>query len=301
MTKKILVGLLVAAGVAGAEEADWKSAGNRDMTMTVGDRERTLRLHIPQKLKPSAPLVIALHGAMSDGPQTEAMTGFSKIADRDGFVAAYPNGTNRLWNYIGHGDDFLFIEALTDALVGAGTADRRRIYVTGISNGAYMSNRLAIECGDRIAAIAPVAGGFLRLGLNRQKPPRPVPVLSIHGTEDRIVGFDGTDFISRRDSSTSADELVDFWVKANGAKAEAEVRALDDENPEDGCTVERRVHAAGEGGAEVRFYKITGGGHTWPGMPADVEAVLGKTCRDFDASEVIWAWFRKQSLPEAGK
>jgi poly(3-hydroxybutyrate) depolymerase len=44
----------------------------------------------------------------------------------------------------------------------------------------------------------------------------------------------------------------------------------------------------------VIFYKVIDGGHTWPGQPLQPEFVLGRTCKDFNATEVIWEFFARQ-------
>ena len=72
-----------------------------------------------------------------------------------------------------------FISALIDAVANKYTVDRKRVYVTGASNGAMMSFRLACELTHKITAIAPVIGSF---GENISKtctPSRPIPVLII--------------------------------------------------------------------------------------------------------------------------
>ncbi|MBI2922603.1 MAG: polyhydroxybutyrate depolymerase, partial [Planctomycetes bacterium] len=183
---------------------------------------------------------------------------------------------------------------VVDGLVGAGVADARRVYVTGISNGAYMANHLACVMGERIAGIAPVAGTFLKATMGATKAPRAMPVIYFHGTEDRVVGYEGTDFISKRDSSLGAEELVAWWAKANGCEGEAEVAKVEDK-ADDGTAVERREWKGGK--APVVFYRIEGGGHTWPGMPAVAERLLGKSTQDIEASELIWEFFAAQQLP----
>ena len=292
---------LLACHRARAQDLDLSSPGTRELTLKVGNDNRTFRLHVPPagSSRPY-PLVIALHGAASNGKQTEALTGLSPLADKKGFVVAYPDGENRIWRYwnLGEGKkDFQFISDLMDALVKAGTADPQRIYLTGISNGAYFSNALAIEFGDRVAAIAPVAGTINKLVGRVAKPKRAVPVCYWHGTDDRVVGYDGTDFISKHEVSLGAEDCVKWWAEKNGCPKAANVEKLENKAPDDGTTVERWTYS---GPAPVVFYKISGGGHTWPGMPAAGEKILGKVCRDVNASEVIWEFFSKYSLPNKG-
>lgn len=283
--------------LAATQDPDLTSPGTRDLTIKVGKDERAFRLHVPPGEKTPRPLVIALHGSASTGQQTEGLSGLSALADKKGFVAAYPDGENRVWRYwnLGEGKkDFQFISDLMDALVKSGTVDPQRIYLTGLSNGAYLANALAIEYADRVAAIAPIAGTINKLQARAGKPKRAVPVCYWHGTDDKIVGYDGADFISKREVSLGAEDCVRWWADRNGCAKEPKVEKLEDKAADDGCTVERWTWA---GDAPVEFYKIHGGGHTWPGMPAGVEKILGRVCRDINASETMWEFFSKHPLP----
>jgi polyhydroxybutyrate depolymerase len=301
-TEELMVVAAAALALLMAQEPDLTSPGSRDLTLKVGKDDRAFRLHVPSGATTvPRPLVLALHGAASNGKQTETLTGLSPLADKKGFVVAYPDGENRIWRYwnVGEGrKDFQFISDLMDALVKSGTADPQRIYLTGISNGAYFSHALAVEYGDRVAAIAPVAGTLLKPVARTAKPKRAVPVCAWHGTEDTVVGFDGTDFISKRDFSLGAEDAAKWWAEKNGCAKEPAIEKLENRAPEDGTTVERWTFA---GAAPVVFYKITGGGHTWPGMPAGGEKLLGKVCRDVDASEILWEFFSKHALPDKSK
>jgi polyhydroxybutyrate depolymerase len=298
--------------------------------LDVAGRTRSYRLHLPpgfEQGKP-VPLVIALHGAGGNGLIMEVLTGFDQVADANGFAVVYPDGELGMWRIWPGGRgaakgkiadrikaareeakepgasasaDVDFMKALIDELIAKQVADRRRVYVTGISNGGYFSSLLACDLGDRIAAIAPVAGTFAKFAASEAKPPRPVPVLYFHGTEDRIVGIDGVDRFTKRENSLSADDYVAWWVKQNSCRGEPRVDSLADAKS-DGTKVERLTHAAGKaGGAPVVYYKIIGGGHTWPGGSFQPEGLLGKTCRDVDASRVIWEFFKDFELPEETK
>lgn len=282
----------------------------RELRLRHAEHERTVLLHLPAQMKAgeSVPLVIALHGLSMDGASMELITGFSDVADERHFAVAYPDGLNRMWRFwerhelgarvrgeAGYVDDVGFIAALIDRLVGQGTVDADRVYVTGISNGAYMTNRLACSLADRIAAVAPVAGTMSR-ALAAVDPPRPVPVLYIHGSDDGIVGIDGVDGITRRKSSLAAEELVRWWADRNACHGEATIETLADV-ADDGCRVVRHEHAS-QRGAPVVYYEITGGGHTWPDGRRQPERLLGPVCRDFSACRVMWEFFTQHALPE---
>lgn len=288
------------------------AAGTEERKIDHAGKTRTYRLHLPKgfsKDKP-VPLVIVLHGAGANGAITEILTGFSPVADHHGFAVVYPDGQLGLWNFWEQqeaakaklarrgNDDIGFLSDLIDSLVKDGVADRTRVYVTGISNGAFMSNRLGCDLGDKIAAIAPVSGTMPRIMADKVKPPRAMPVLYFHGSEDKLVGIDGTDFITKRNASLSASDLVEWWAKHNGCEMKPKTESLPDK-ADDGTTVTRTSYPAGKSGAPVTFYSIDGGGHTWPGGSAQPEGLLGKTSRDIVASELIWEFFAKFKLPDA--
>jgi polyhydroxybutyrate depolymerase len=308
--------LLLIAATAFAQDSK-KEGATSDRTISVGGQERSYRLHLPPGFaagKP-VPLVVCLHGAGGTGRIQEALTGFDALADRKGFAVAYPDGRRKMWVYMDAGallgrerpaaraggiGDAGFLWAMVEELIRDGTADARRIYFTGISNGAYMSNTMGCQYADRIAAIAPVAGTMpLRMG-ETAKPQRALPVLYIHGTADALVGADGSDFLTKRESSLSADGLVEWWAAKNGCAGKPTVEKLPDKEKDD-TTVERLSWTASEKGAEVVYYKIAGGGHTWPGGSAQPERMLGAVCRDINATELIWEFFSKHALPEAPK
>jgi polyhydroxybutyrate depolymerase len=273
-------------------------------------QKRSYRLHTPPGYEAGTPvpLMIVLHGLLGDGAMMEPFTRFNEVADKEGFVVAYPDGLNRMWRFwesdvrpdsplkTGEIDDVGFIAAIIDQLVDETTVDARRVYVTGLSNGGYMSNRLACSLCDKIAAIAPVAGTMVPL-LNKGAPERPVPVLYFHGTADRIVGYDGVDQITKGKASLSAEQLCEWWAKTNKCLEPLPVEDLPD-TVADGTLVKKRIYPAGDGGAPVVFYEISGGGHTWPGGGPQPEHWIGPVCRDIHASELIWQFCSQYSLPE---
>jgi polyhydroxybutyrate depolymerase len=213
---------------------------------------RSFRLFVPKSVSKdkAVPLVIALHGFGADAVSQEVMSGLDEVAKEQQFIVAYPDGIGRMWRFwetLGPSedrkpavgsidiDDVGFIAALMDQLIEAGAVDRRRVYVTGMSNGAFMTNRLGYELGDKIAAIAPVAGTLPKNMAEQAKPSRPMPVIYFHGNDDKIVKKDGVDMFSRVGFSLSSMELAQWWAKRNGCRVEAQVDVLPD-SADDGTT-----------------------------------------------------------------
>src|SRR3984885_6697634 len=171
----------------------WWLRPGKSRTLTVGGLNRTYVVHVPEghDQKTPMPLVLALHGATMNGPMMAWFSGLSRKADEAGFIAVYPNGTGNFSSFTWNGgnccglavqnqvDDVAFINALLDDLMGSYNVATRRIYATGISNGAVMAYRLASELSDRIAAIAPVSGS---MGTEIRQLKRPGSVLPFYGT-----------------------------------------------------------------------------------------------------------------------
>jgi polyhydroxybutyrate depolymerase len=278
-----LATLMVATGLLGICQST-------NHTLVHNGVTREYRVYIPASYNAAspAPLVINLHGYTSDNITQEFYGDFRPISDTAGFILVHPNGTfdmsgNRWWNAYGFPgvDDVGFISALIDELAGNYSIDLSRVYSCGMSNGGIMSCELACALSNKITAIASVTGSMPKGRFSTCNPSKPIPMLQIHGTADSTVPFNGNSQFE------AVEDVVAFWVNQTGSSPIAEFTALPDINPTDGCTAEWYVYADGINGASVEFYKVLGGGHTWPGAPL----TIGVTNRDFDASGEIWRFF----------
>jgi polyhydroxybutyrate depolymerase len=166
--------------------------GSSTQTLTSGQVTRSAVLHVPPTVAGHRlPLLIALHGFGGNGVTFERDTGFSAIADRDGFAVLYPSALGVRWAIAaGHERDVDFISDLLDRVEQLICIDPRRVYATGVSNGGGMAARLGCDLSSRLAAIAPIAGGYRSLGACN--PERPVSLLEIHGTNDGSTPYEGS-------------------------------------------------------------------------------------------------------------
>ena len=132
-------------------------------------------------------------------------------------------------------------------------------------------------------------------------PSRPVSVLAINNTEDPLVPYEGGEIIGgfrkiKLGKVLSVDESIAFWIERNMCSATPVVTEEPDLDPKDGTRVTRKDYINGTDGTEVILYSVEGGGHTWPGGIQYLPAwIIGKTCKDFDANEVIWSFFKNHS------
>lgn len=257
------------------------------------------------------PLVIALHPFAATGAMMARTTEFDPVADAEGFIVCYPKGVTFLWNgdptdeknglLVEDADDVGFIAALIDHLIAEYAVDPDRVYVTGASNGGLMAQRLACELGDRLAAVAPVMITLPDTFPQHCVGDVPVPMLMIFGTEDPFFPWEGgtvQEGPTRTSSYLSADDTVNFWVNRNGAASDAAIEALPDRDPQDGTRVYREFHSPGSTGAEFVFYRVEGGGHTWPGSHSNLLeslAGVGRVSQDIDATRVIWDFFKTKT------
>ena len=248
------------------------------------------------------PLVLVLHGGGGNAAVTEAMTGFTDKAKREGFIVVYPEGTGRLgrrlltWN-AGHCcgqammrqvDDVGFIRALIHRLEADHPVDPQRIYATGMSNGGMMSHRLGIELSDRLAAIAPVVAALFG---DERKPAHPVSALMINGQLDASVpaagGAPGGRFPDAWDGTPALPALAQgsFWAAANGC-------ATTPDSTRQGPITRSRYRCNSGRGVEVVL--VGDNGHAWPGGKAGSRR--GDTpSTALNATDAIWSFFKAHS------
>jgi polyhydroxybutyrate depolymerase len=268
--------------------------------ITVGGVQRRYLLHVPPDRKPGAPapLIFVLHGGGSS-PENASTVDIPQFSDGKGFLVVYPEGLTRGWNdgrdIPGRAkpDDVAFFAAMIDELVRTTNVDPKRIYATGMSNGGFMSFRLACDLADKLAAIAPVAGSMSEGSFATCKPERPISVLMINGTDDPLVHWEGGPVARGNGRSEPVPKVAEFWRKIDGCATELQRGDVPDRDPNDGSTV-RYERCAARDGVEVINYIVTGGGHTWPGGRSYApKSLVGNLNRDFDASEVIVEFFAR--------
>lgn len=234
-------------------------------------------LYVPAQAAPGAPLVLALGGSGQTGSDFASYTGYSSLADRKGFVVAYPTaaGARPSWNVSGavpgRPDDVAYLRKVIAAAVRASCADPAQVGVTGVSNGGGMTARLACDAADLISAAAPVAGGYGSLPPCR--PTRPVAILEIHGTRDQVVPYAG----KGPEGFGAVPRFLAQWRALNACSARVTRRG-----PVYGVTGFdwQRCRA----GSAVAHERVANAGHGWPGG----SDVIGKA--GFSATARTWAF-----------
>lgn len=287
--------------------------GLQKQTLQVGGVTRTYLLYTPRSYRPGTPmpLLLAYHGGTSSGQQLLDYTHLDRAAEAKGFIVAFPDAIGgktpieHNWNdgrstTANKGDDIGFTRAMIDTISKLRTVDARRIYATGYSNGAIMTQRLACEVSDRIAAFATMEGTMAKDLNPRCNPATPVSILMLHGTADKFVPYNGGEVVSLvKGIVISAPDTIAFWTRHDQCAAKPAVVNLPNKAPWDGTTVQAHTYSGCQGNANVQFDIIKNGGHTWAGAKPSVflTAAAGKTTFDISANDEIWTFFQKHPRP----
>ncbi|HTL98313.1 MAG TPA: prolyl oligopeptidase family serine peptidase, partial [Holophagaceae bacterium] len=244
--------------------------------------------------------------ALTQGP----LAAWTAISAREGVLVAALDGVKGPDGHSGWNDcrgdasgnpktdDVAFVKAVVERLIQESHADPKRVYIMGMSNGAMMTLRLALQLDPAPAAFCAVCG-LMSEGAPCGGAARPIPALLIDGTEDPLVPFNGGQvhfYRKMRGGVVSADQTVAFWRAAEGlGRTPAVASEFPHLDPSDPTRALKSVWGS-SGGAQVEFIRVAGGGHAEPtlGHPygALYRAFTGKQNRDFESAEEAWAFFK---------
>lgn len=270
----------------------------RTLTRTVesGGRTRSYQAYIPSTVESGvpAPILISLHPTPGSGSDMRGITGFDQIARLLETIMVYPTASSD-WEEgcdcsvadLTGVDDIQFLRDMIDDLDSETAVDRSRIYAVGFSDGGLAASHLACEM-EELAAVGVVAATMYVSVSQTCSPPEPVSFVLIHGTSDLVYpagggGSGATELLGAR-------ETVDFWLDANGCAATPTTTSTQDQ-VEDGTTVEVELYHECDGGAEVEFYEVVNGGHTWPNPAISFPVSSGLKTGDIDAAAVLGVFF----------
>lgn len=274
---------------------------------------RHYNVYVPASYDPAEPmpLVTVLHGRPGNGTGMAFITDMHLVAESQGFIVVYPDAINNEWNYVKDvpifpsvlHDDSQFLASIVHDVAQNLNVDQSRAYLTGFSNGGFMTQRAACDVYDTYAAFAAVgATAFWGMSEECAASP-PVPLLMMHGTADISIPWNG---VSRPLGgrlvyvATPMPATLEFWVMHNQCDTDfqdLEVLPQLGDSPETQVAI-FSMTACADRGAFV-FYSVEGGGHNWPGVPGRIsEQIAGNVNLDINAGEVIWEFFSQFSLPE---
>ena len=269
--------------------------------LKVDGMERSAYFYLPKKnLLSKFPLVMVLHGGLGNAENVARMTGMNLKAEQEGFAVCYPNGSGDVgasaftwnaWNCCGYAnehaiDDVAFMRQLVHFLETNYPIDPTKIFLTGFSNGAMLCHKIAVQLGDKIAAIAPVAGA---LNATPQPIGPAVPVLMIHGLDDLHVqiagGIPKRTFAPSQRVDKPLSHAIQYWVSRNQCAKQPEKQSLG--------RMQRDIYTGSGNRNLVEVCLIEGQGHSWPGSQQGLHyGNIDAPVQDVVATDLIWKFFK---------
>ena len=270
-------------------------------TLTYDNIVREYYVSYPENSDSSVPLIINMHGFGSYAIQQKNYSQMDSYAHSKGVAVVYPEAINNSWN-VGTGrglnrqDDVGFINVLIDSIATDYNIDLDRIYACGMSNGGYMSYELICSLSDKITAFGSVTGNFMLNDDQSCSVSREIPLIHIHGTDDRLV-----DYTDSRDYAMNTMDSVNYWAKHNQL-SELEIQAIDDVVPSDKTYVEKFTFYRNNSDTKVVHFKVYNGGHQWFGSPVGdwfwIKLGLGNNNLDINASKELVDFFLQYKLSD---
>ena len=227
--------------------------------------QREYLIRTPQQNeKLTMPVMYFLHGWTDNIVRLDNEYHFQQYADVFGWTIIVPQaldeGSGTMWNaglYASNTDDSGFLMALLDSLAEPYQLNLDSVFFTGFSMGGFMTHRMAIEHGDRIAACAPVSG-LITFSMSSHTPVAPVRMLHIHGTADPVVGYSGSSQYFGT-LGLGVEAILDYWKNANGCEGEPVIDSFPDLH-NDGLRFVRYTYDCG---TELQHIKVIGGVHNF--------------------------------------
>ena len=254
---------------------------------------RLYTLYKPDNLKEKAPLVFVLHGYTSNSTNIMNYSKMNEIADQNGFMVCYPQGTTNIYTGQTHWNanlkemssvtDSEFLTDLAKKLQAEFNLSEKNTFACGMSNGGFMSYSLGCERSDTFKAIASITGTMSGYDWNNCNPNK-VPVLQISGTNDMVVPMDGSMSLAGGwGGAPKIQDIMNYWGDINEC-TQTQTQNLPDSNKTDNSyvSIEKKVDCFNN--HQVWFYTVYGGAHTWPGAWGNM---------DINASEEIWDFFSR--------
>ncbi|HFB54292.1 MAG TPA: hypothetical protein ENJ46_00090 [Hellea balneolensis] len=272
----------------------------------------------PKKFDGPRPTVFVLHGGGGTGAQIRKHFDFTSRAAKDGVVLVYPDALKKHWNDGRTGerkppktpkpDDVAFLTSIADRLIEDGVSAPNKIYITGVSNGGMMTQRLLCDASGVFQAGASIIAN-LPTTLEGCAPDVPRSILLINGDKDPLMPWNGggVGFRHSRGLVISAARTFAHWQRLNGCEGKVSVRPMANISKKDGTYAKRLTAGDCQAGHKVEQIHVYGGGHNIP-TPVFLGPkpgsrrykrrvkLLGAYNHDFDARTQVWQFFKAEGL-----
>lgn len=266
-------------------------------TLMIFGRNRFFKVHLPlgYTVQKEYPVVFVFHGGGGNPDNIEKTTDFSTKADKEGFIVVYPYGTGSFpkklltwntWDCCGYADkknidDVSFIKKVLEIIKTKYSVNQNMIFATGLSNGGMMCYLLACEMPDQFAAVAPVAATMF--DENQCTANSEISMIIFNSIDDKHIPYEGGigDESIVKVEKMPVEKVVNFWVNKFNCVLlnKTEVSSYN------------KIDYMNKKGTEIIFYKMMGGGHSWPGGERG-RFRADKPVKDVSATDLIWDFFK---------
>ena len=257
-------------------------------SVKIGGVWRHFAMLLPDGMAEGAPLVFVLHGHGGNIVKENAM---ANAARKHGFALCIPLGlkdskNKNSWN-VGYPfqegwkvDDVKTLCQMVRYVQKRYTLSKVNTFLTGMSNGGEMCYLMAFSKQKTFKAVAPIAGLMMEWMYRRLEAEKPIPLMEVHGTEDRVSEWTG-DLQNKGGwgAYMPVPLAIGYWVAKNRCTNEVTER-VQSLRGKDGHEVVKHLYSGGPTGCEVWLYEVIGGGHTW-------------ATDDIDTGEEVWKFFSK--------
>ena len=277
----------------------------RKISLVVGGVERYYLVQ-PATGNGLHPIVILLHGGTETAEQAWRQTSLPTLAAQNNFVLVAPNAVNRHWND-GRGavlagkpstaDDIAFLRTVITSVLRDQKGDPQAVFMAGASNGGFMTMYFACSGTFPLHAAANAISDLPVAQQQNCKAP-PTPWLTMNGTDDPIIPFNGMKegTVIRGEMQPpllSADDTFRFFAERDGCRPVLEGQRLPHRDPADPTWIEQRVCAGKDGRASVQFV-FHGAGHALPNLQYGpvIRKIVGRSNQDADSGQILWNFFK---------
>jgi len=271
---------------------------------------RNYQIHFPPSYdgKTELPLLIGLHGGQSDGSAMMDNFYFDEIGDSEGFITVFPDSYDNEWAD-GRGtttaeldgvDDVAFLSNLVEELLSTYKINACQLYLTGISSGGMMTQRMACDNSDRFAAYASIACSLPNQYVPNCLPQSFVSMAMVNGTEDQFSPYEGgaSNVPNSTGTVLGVSGTIEFWTNHNQCNQalNPSITNYPDINTEDNSYVIRYDYGECSQNTGIVLYEVVGGGHTFPGGPGpSYVPIVGYANKDINGAEEIWDFFKDKT------
>ena len=268
--KKVILILILASTFLNCSKDDDSSNSNESCTQNENAEMlihnnviREYILYVPSTYNGTSliPVMMNFHGFGGNATNYMNEADMRSLAESENFILVYPQGSclngSPHWNPSLPGgdnkstaDDYGFIEELINELSSNYNIDQERIYACGYSNGGMFAYGLAQNKSNLIAAIGSVSGAMIETTPN---PSHPMPLINIHGTNDGVLPYEGSNDYS------SIESTLNYWINFNETESSPTINS----NTNNGVTIEKYTYENGNNNVSIEHYKVINGEHVW--------------------------------------